>query len=94
MSKESIRRSIEIKKAEIARHRTSIASLRSRKSETNTRYSANIKNASGASAKASLRTQKASAVAYIESQIRSELSTIAGIQRNIVSLREQLKNAR
>lgn len=94
MSKESIRRSIEIKKAEIARHRTSIASLRSRKSETNTRYSANIKNASSASAKASLRTQKASAVAYIESQIRSELSTIAGIQRNIVTLREQLKNAR
>ena len=43
MSKESILRSIEIKKAEIARHRTSIASLRSRKSETNTRYSANIK---------------------------------------------------
>lgn len=94
MSKESIRASIEVKKAEIARIRTKIAQLRSRKSETSARYSARIKNASTSGTKASLRSEKASAIGYIEGNIRSEMSRIASLQRDIVSLRNQLKYAK
>lgn len=94
MSKESIRASIDAKKAEIARVRTSIAQLRSRKSETSARYSANIKNAKEAGTKARLRSEKASVIAHIEESIRSEQGRIASLQRAIVSLREQLKYAK
>lgn len=91
MSKASIRATIESRKGDIARLRADIATQRSRKSELNARYAAQIKNASTASAKAGLRTQKASAVAYIEGCIRTIQANIATKQRDIASLRERLK---
>lgn len=92
MSKESIRASIESKKADIARIRTRISQERSRKSEANARYSANIKNAKDTNTKARLRGEKASVVAHIEANIRNEQLRIESLQRTIAQLREQLKN--
>lgn len=94
MSKESIRASINVKKAEIARIRTSIAQERSRKKEASERYSARIKMASSKPTKDSYRREKASVMAHYEANIRSYQTRIASLQRNIVSLREQLKYAK
>lgn len=91
MSKASLKASIEVKKADIARYRTEIAKLHSRKSEMSARFSARIKNASTASSKASIRNEKVSACGYIDSQIRANQGYIAQKQRDIASLRERMK---
>lgn len=84
-----------MKKAEIARIRTSIAQERSRKKEASERYSARIKTASSKPTKDSYyRREKASVMAHYEANIRSYQTRIASLQRNIVSLREQLKYAK
>lgn len=94
MSKESIRMHIRSLQGDIARWRGSIASLRARKRDTVARYSANIRAASSASMKASLRGQKATATSYIDSQIRAEQGRIATAQNQIASLRVRLKTER
>ena len=83
-----------MKKAEIARIRTSIAQERSRKKEASERYSARIKTASSKPTKDSYQREKASVMAHYEANIRSYQTRIASLQRNIVSLREQLKYAK
>lgn len=83
-----------MKKADIARIRTSIAQERSRKSAANARYSALIKNATAKATKDRYRSEKASVVAHIEANIRNYQARIASLQRDIVSLRGQLKYAK
>lgn len=91
MSKASLRASIEVKKAEIARIRTDIATERSRKSQSTASYAAKIKAATTKSQKDSYRRQKASVIGYHESRIRGYQTRIAQFQREIVSLRERMK---
>lgn len=94
MSKESIKASIETEKGRIAQLRTTIATIRSRKSEASARYAAKIAGATQKGSKDSYRKEKASVIAHIESEIRLKQSALASHQQRIASLRVMLKTAK
>ena len=91
MSKESIRKTIESVKGEIAKKRAEIASLRAQKSADSARYATQIQNTRDATAKANYRRLKADSAARYDHRIALHQTSIAGLQQDLARLRAELK---